>query len=60
MLEVVGEHVISLEDMTVDSDNFLSNFLDNVDDEMFDGSDICLDQMLQSPNTNDIRGLLHT
>lgn len=59
-LEVVGEHVKSLEDMTVESANFLGDFLDNVDDEMLDGSDICSDQMLQSPNTNDIRGLVHT
>ncbi|XP_062554754.1 uncharacterized protein LOC134219864 isoform X2 [Armigeres subalbatus] len=59
-LEVVGEHVKSLEDMTVESANFLGDFLDNVDDEMLDGSDICTDQMLQSPNTNDIRGLVHT
>ncbi|XP_055539849.1 uncharacterized protein LOC129726784 [Wyeomyia smithii] len=59
-LEVVGEHVKSLEDMTVESANFLGDFLDNVDDEMLDGTDICTDQMLQSPNTNDIRGLVHT
>ncbi|XP_065074274.1 mucin-5AC isoform X2 [Ochlerotatus camptorhynchus] len=59
-LEVVGEHVKSLEDMTVESANFLGDFLDNVDDEMLNGSDICSDQMLQSPNTNDIRGLVHT
>ncbi|XP_053682577.1 uncharacterized protein LOC128733039 [Sabethes cyaneus] len=59
-LEVVGEHVKSLEDMTVESANFLGDFLDNVDDEMLDGSDICSDQMLQSPSTNDIRGLVHT
>lgn len=59
-LEVVGEHVKSLEDMTVESANFLGDFLDNVDDEMLEGSDICTDQMLQSPNTNDIRGLVHT
>lgn len=57
-LEVVG--VKSLEDMTVESANFLGDFLDNVDDEMLDGSDICSDQMLQSPSTNDIRGLVHT
>ena len=50
----------SLEDMTVESANFLGDFLDNVDDEMLDGSDICSDQMLQSPSTNDIRGLVHT
>ncbi|XP_058456821.1 mucin-2 [Malaya genurostris] len=59
-LEVVGEHVKSLEDMTVESANFLGDFLDNVDDEMLDGSDICSEQMLQSPNTNEIRGLVHT
>ncbi|XP_055590503.1 mucin-2 [Uranotaenia lowii] len=60
-LEVVGEHVKSLEDMTVESANFLGDFLDNVDDEMLDGSDICSDQMLQSPSAgNDIRGLVHT
>lgn len=64
-LEAVGEHVKSLEDMTVESANLFGDFLDNVDDEMLDGSDICSDasQMLvvQSPGgPNDIRGLVHT
>ena len=64
-LEAVGEHVKSLEDMTVESANLFGDFLDNVDDEMLDGPDMCAaaEQMLvvQSPGgPNDIRGLVHT
>lgn len=59
-LEAVGEHVKSLEDMTVESANLFGDFLDNVDDEMLDGSDIC-SVVVQSPGgPNDIRGLVHT
>lgn len=54
----------SLEQMTADSTNFLSDFMD-VDDEMLDSTDICDDSILQSPNSNhqnsnEIRGLVHT
>uniref|UniRef100_A0A8D8EU97 (northern house mosquito) hypothetical protein n=1 Tax=Culex pipiens TaxID=7175 RepID=A0A8D8EU97_CULPI len=64
-LEAVGEHVKSLEDMAVESANLFGDFLDNVDDEMLDGPDMCAaaEQMLvvQSPGgPNDIRGLVHT
>ncbi|XP_058169725.1 uncharacterized protein LOC131284883 [Anopheles ziemanni] len=61
-IERALEHVKSLDDMAVESANFLGDFLENVDDEMLDGADICsTEQMLQSPNNgNDIRGLVHT
>ncbi|KFB38320.1 hypothetical protein ZHAS_00005675 [Anopheles sinensis] len=61
-IERALEHVKSLDDMAVESANFLGDFLENVDDEMLDGADICSnEQMLQSPNNaNDIRGLVHT
>ncbi|XP_052863637.1 uncharacterized protein LOC128270275 [Anopheles cruzii] len=55
------EEAKSLDDMTVESGNFLGDFLENVDDEILDGSDICSDQILHSPNNgSDIRGLVHT
>uniref|UniRef100_A0A182MIN2 Uncharacterized protein n=1 Tax=Anopheles culicifacies TaxID=139723 RepID=A0A182MIN2_9DIPT len=61
-IERALEHVKSLDDMTVEPSSLLGDFLDNVDDEMLDGSDICnTEQMLQSPNkANDIRGMVHT
>ncbi|XP_053671537.1 uncharacterized protein LOC128721772 [Anopheles nili] len=61
-IERALEHVKSLDDMTVEPSSLLGDFLDNVDDEMLDGSDICSnEQMLQSSNkTNDIRGMVHT
>lgn len=63
-LEAVDEHVKSLEQMTADSTNFLSDFMD-VDDEILDSTDICDDSILQSSNSNhqnsnEIRGLVHT
>ncbi|XP_052889582.1 uncharacterized protein LOC128297905 [Anopheles moucheti] len=61
-IERALEHVKSLDDMTVEPSSLLGDFLDNVDDEMLDGSDICnTEQMLQSPNkAGDIRGMVHT
>uniref|UniRef100_A0A182S8Z2 Zf-C3Hc3H domain-containing protein n=1 Tax=Anopheles maculatus TaxID=74869 RepID=A0A182S8Z2_9DIPT len=62
-IERALEHVKSLDDMTVEPSSLLGDFLDNVDDEMLDGSDMCVttEQMLQSSNkASDIRGMVHT
>ncbi|XP_035894747.1 polyhomeotic-like protein 1 [Anopheles stephensi] len=62
-IERALEHVKSLDDMTVEPSSLLGDFLDNVDDEMLDGSDMCAttEQMLQSSNKpSDIRGMVHT
>uniref|UniRef100_A0A182UBJ7 Uncharacterized protein n=1 Tax=Anopheles melas TaxID=34690 RepID=A0A182UBJ7_9DIPT len=61
-IERALEHVKSLDDMAVEPSSLLGDFLDNVDDEMLDGSDMCTDeQMLQPSNkTGEIRGMVHT
>uniref|UniRef100_A0A182P818 Potential DNA-binding domain-containing protein n=1 Tax=Anopheles epiroticus TaxID=199890 RepID=A0A182P818_9DIPT len=61
-IERALEHVKSLDDMAVEPSSLLGDFLDNVDDEMLDGSDICsTEQILQPTNkTGEIRGMVHT
>uniref|UniRef100_A0A182K493 Uncharacterized protein n=1 Tax=Anopheles christyi TaxID=43041 RepID=A0A182K493_9DIPT len=61
-IERALEHVKSLDDMAVEPSSLLGDFLDNVDDEMLDGSDMCTtEQMLQpSSKTGEIRGMVHT
>ncbi|XP_050085159.1 uncharacterized protein LOC126571007 isoform X2 [Anopheles aquasalis] len=59
--DVLFTRVLDDMNMNGESANFLGEFLNNCSDEILNGTDICSEQILHSPNTgNDIRGLVHT